>query len=60
MADQTVAVESNSGSRERVALDLLKLIHSRLPEQCPENAQGFIDLYVDCLAAASGNRDGWK
>ncbi|MBX3582535.1 MAG: hypothetical protein KF810_11610 [Rhizobiaceae bacterium] len=60
MADQTVKIDGESGSKERVALDLLEIIYRTLPEERPKDKQGFIDLFVDCLAAANGARNGWR
>lgn len=60
MADQTVRIENDSGSKERVALDLMEKILFHVKDNRPTNRQGFIDLYVDCLAAANADRNGWR
>lgn len=58
MADQTVKIEGDSGSRERVALDLMKLLLSYGPvsEERPKTKIEALNLYVDCLDAVIGRR----
>lgn len=60
MADQTVKLENDSGSKERVAFELMEKIYISVKETRPTDRQGFVDLYVDCLAAANGDRNGWR
>ena len=56
MADQTVKLENDAGSRERVALDLMKLVISSTADGTPETKKDALNLYVDCLDAVFGRR----
>ena len=61
MADQTVQIEGDNGSPERVALDLMKYIRGIAEDaKTKRSTQELIDLYVDCRWAAYGNRNGGR
>jgi hypothetical protein len=51
MADQTVKLESDSGSHERVALDLMKLVIAHVKDQPPKDVDGILHLYKKCRQA---------
>lgn len=59
MADQTVKVTSDSGSPERVALELMQYIryHDK-NEGGRSTKEEMINLYVDCLWATRFERNG--
>jgi len=59
MADKTVQIENDSGSRERVAYDLMKYIQEN-SDTTVRSRQEIIDLYVDCYWATRSNRDGGR
>lgn len=59
MADQKVKLESDSGSPERVAFELMQYIrYADKSERAKESKQEIIDLYVDCLWAMYRERHG--
>lgn len=59
MADQSIKVEGDSGSRERVALDLMLYIRRTSADKGEGlTKQEIIDLYVDCLYATQFQRHG--
>lgn len=62
MADQKVKIESDSGSPERVALELMQYIryHDKNTRAATEEKQALIDLYVDCLYATRFDRTGGR
>ena len=51
MADQVVKLESDSGSHERVALDLMKVIVTYCKDQPPKDVDGILNLYKKCRQA---------
>lgn len=56
MADQTVKITGDNGSRERVALDLMKIIMSSVSGGMPDDKNGVLNLYADCLHVVIGGR----
>ena len=60
MADQSMRITNlpdfDSGSPQRVALDLLKIIHSHEGRQAMKR-EDILDLYAHCLHATQGFRD---
>lgn len=61
MADQkvTIANPNDSGSPSRVAWEMAKFLRTLVPDAADkaDKIKGFLDLYADCFAAASGWRD---
>lgn len=60
MADQKIKVESDSGSQQRVALELMQYIRHHDKNHGANTKQEIIDLYVDCLYATSHDRTGGR
>jgi hypothetical protein len=56
MADQKVQLVDSSGSPERVALDLLRVVHGVYEDAKPKSKKDVLNLYVDCLCAVRGTR----
>ena len=55
MADQRVEIVGDSGSHERVALDLMKLVISYGDEKPPKDFDGLLNLYKKCRLATFQN-----
>jgi hypothetical protein len=53
----SIQVESDSGSPEKVAYDLCRMIaNNEKLYQSAGNRQAILDLYAECLVATRGNR----
>jgi len=53
LADQTVKIEGDSGSRERVAYDLMEYIQTYSDVRA-ETRQEILELYSDCHTVVRG------
>ena len=51
MADQTIKLESDSGSHERVALDLMKMVINYAKGEHTKDADALLSLYKRCRVA---------
>lgn len=56
MAEQQVRVTGDSGSPEKVALDLMRIVHGSYEDAKPKTKKDALNLYVDCLCAVRGIR----
>lgn len=56
MAEQVVRLESDSGSKERVALDLMKFITTHVSGSMPKSKSEALNLYADCYQVTQGYR----